>query len=139
MNNVIDINKNTKVYVDGKITEQVIQILDRLYRKEIEPTTNTALESQIFQSINDMISYYEFNDSKAKENNVGMLYVIEEPTASDLSNVTKAITTMTRKQQLNSAVITNSNNLIKQEIQKVCNERLIPVFESLDSYNQYKG
>ncbi len=139
MDNIVKVNENTKVYVDGRIIEEVKKVVEELYKKEIEPTTQTSLESQVFQSINDTLSYYEFNDDITQTDDVGMLYVIDEPTTEDLSNITKSISTMTRKQQLNTAIITNSDNLIAREIQKICNNRLIPVFPSLENYIKYKG
>lgn len=131
------IGGQTNVMVDGPLAPAFTQALDQLYRREYDPLTGVALETQAMDEIEakrhwlaaKVRSLQFANDGS----DVGMVYGVKEAQAeqNDLINVVDTLCEMNDVQKANSALV------IEQPEDRRTEDN--PIATAMESYAISKG
>ena len=150
--------KNGDNYVvDGPLSRAYSEALNELYKKEIDPTSGIALETQAIDALHSQMDYVEkkaakiFLDNKAA--NLGLIYGVElgSTTPEDLIEITDSLSVMTPEQKNKSGVIidaaiqnestgevpeikTDYINPVEVALEQLCAKHGVHVYKSLASF-----
>ena len=107
--NLMATAKGLKVVADGPLSQMFTATLNELYKKEVDPETGIAIESQaldVSNSQNLWIAAKLAKEAKGDEH-IGMLYGVyhHEATLQDVMRVSAALEEMTEEEKARSAVV----------------------------------
>lgn len=131
------IGGQTNVMVDGPLAPAFTQALDQLYRREYDPLTGVALETQAMDEIEAKRHWLAAKVHSLQFTNdgsdIGMVYGVKEAQAeqSDIINVVDTLCEMNDVQLANSAIVIEPNEASVPEDN--------PVSKALESYAASKG
>lgn len=137
------ISGQTNVIADGPLAPAFTKALDELYRREYDPLTGVALETQAMDEIEAKRHWLAAKVRSLQFANdgtdVGMVYGVKEAQAeqSDLINVVDTLCEMNDTQKANSAIVIEPASETGDGIERVENE--YPVATALEQYAVSKG
>lgn len=106
------LGQSTGVVADGPLAKACSDVLDSLYKREYDPITGVAMETQQMDTAEFKKVWLKAKASQVLPDNVGMAYTLSENqvTRQTLIDVSDALTKMNDVAKSNSAIVIIKDN-----------------------------